>query len=76
MMRRNKVETAVQCSVCHAQVFAGLSGDGNSIYNIVPLLKKENVHLYVCPWAYNDYAYFQTSRENVVLELTLSSVKS
>ena len=33
------------CSVCCAQVFAGFSGRGNSTYNIIPLIKKENVHL-------------------------------
>ena len=31
-------------SVCRAQVFAWFSGHGNTIYNIIPLLKKENVH--------------------------------
>ena len=30
-MRPNKVETAVQCSVCHMQVFAGFSCHGNSM---------------------------------------------
>ena len=28
-------------SVCHAQVFAGFSGHGYSIHNIIPLLKKQ-----------------------------------
>ena len=28
-------------SVCHMQVFAGFSDHGNSIHNIIPLLKKE-----------------------------------
>ena len=28
-----------------AQVFARFSGHGNSIYNIIPLFKKENVHV-------------------------------
>ena len=32
-------------SVCRTQVFAGFSGQCNSIHNIIPLLKKENVHL-------------------------------
>ena len=32
-------------SVCHAQVFAGFSGHSNSIYNIIPRLRKENIHL-------------------------------
>ena len=31
-------------SVCRTQVFAGFSGHGNSIYNITPLLKTENIH--------------------------------
>ena len=31
-------------SVCHTQVFARFSGYGNSIHNIIPLLKKENVN--------------------------------
>ena len=30
-------------SVCYARVFAGFSGGSNSIYNIIPLLKKETV---------------------------------
>ena len=30
--------------VSRVQVFTGFSGHGNSIYNIIPLLKKENVH--------------------------------
>ena len=29
-------------SVCHVQMFAGFSGHGNSIDNIIPQLKKEN----------------------------------
>ena len=29
--------------VCRALVFAGFSGHGNSIHNIIALLKKENV---------------------------------
>ena len=60
-------------------VFAGFSGHGNSIHNIIPLLKKKgNVHLYPCPWGYNNYAdaYFQSSWEDMVLEVTVSSVKS
>ena len=32
-------------TVRRTQVFAGFSGYGNSIYNIILLLKKENVHL-------------------------------
>ena len=35
-------------SVCRAQVFAGFSVHGDSVHNIIPLLKKENVHLYIC----------------------------
>ena len=41
----NKFETAVQCFVSRAQVFARFSGRSNSIQNIIPLLQKENVHL-------------------------------
>ena len=64
-------------SVCHAQVFAGFSGHANSI----PQFKKkieENVHLYPCLWGYNNYAdaYFQSSWEDVALEVTMSSEKS
>ena len=29
------------------QVFAGFSGHGNSIYNIIPLFKKENIQLFL-----------------------------
>ena len=45
LMRPNKVETAVQCSICRMWVFAGFSGDGNLIdiilipliiYNLIP----------------------------------------
>ena len=32
-------------SVCRTQVFAGFSGHGNSIHNIISLLKKKNVRL-------------------------------
>ena len=31
-------------SICRVQVFAGLSGHGDPIRNIIPLLKKEDVH--------------------------------
>ena len=31
-------------SICRTQVFTGFSGCGNSIHNIIPLLKKENVY--------------------------------
>ena len=30
-------------SVCRAKVFAGFSGHGNSIHNIIPLLKKRKM---------------------------------
>ena len=42
------------------------SGHGNSINNIIPLLKKENVHLFSCPYGYNNYmdAYFQSPWED------------
>ena len=36
-MRPNKVETTVQCSVCHMWVFAGFSGHGNLI-NIISII--------------------------------------
>ena len=41
-------------------------------------IAKENVYLYPCPWGYNNYAdaYFQSSYEDVALEVTVSSVKS
>ena len=47
------------------EVFAGFSGHGNSIYNIIPQLKKENVSLFSCSWGYNNYAdaCFQSSQE-------------
>ena len=59
-------------------MFAGFSAHSNSIHNIIPLLQKENVHLYPCPWGYNNYAdvYFQSSWEDVALEVTVSSVES
>ena len=34
-------------SVCRTPVFAGFSGRGNSIHNIIPQLRKK-VHLFVC----------------------------
>ena len=65
-------------SVCHAQMFTGFSSHGNSIHNIIPLLKKENIDLYPCPWGHNNYmdAYFRSSWEDMALEVTVSSVKS
>ena len=41
-------------------------------------LKKENLHLHPCPWSYDNYAdpYFQSSWEDAVLEVTVSSVKN
>ena len=55
-----------------------VSGHGNSIHNIIPLLKKENVHLFLCSWGYNNYTdvYLQSFWEDVALEVTMSSVKS
>ena len=54
------------------------SGHGNSIHPMIPLLKKEDVHLFPCPWGYNNDmdAYFQSSWEDMALEVTVSSVKS
>ena len=54
------------------------SGHSNSIPNIIRLLKKEKCIPNPCPWGYNNYvdAHFQTSREDVALEVTASSVKS
>ena len=61
------------------QVFTEFSACGYSIHNVIPQLKKENVHLYPYPWGYNNNyvdAYFQCSWEDVALEVTVSSVKS
>ena len=44
LMKPNKVETAVQWFRMSRAEFARFSGHGNSNYNIIPLLKKENVH--------------------------------
>ena len=51
---------------------------GDQAYNIIPLLKKENINLFPCPWGYKNYAdtYFQSSWEDMALEVTVSSVKS
>ena len=47
-------------SICRAQVFAGFSGHGDSIHNVIPLLIKENVdlcrelvHIVVAFWLVN-----------------------
>ena len=40
-------------SLCRMQVFTGFSGHGNSIHNIILLLKKEKVHLH-----YSSLFYF------------------
>ena len=47
-----------------------------AIYNIILLLKKENVHLFPCPWGH-DYvdAYLQSSWKDVAGEVTMSSVR-
>ena len=41
LMRPNKVKTAVQLFHMLHVVLAGFSGHGNSIYNIIPLLKNK-----------------------------------
>ena len=46
-MTRKSGKQLSSVSICRVQVFAGFSGHGNSIHNISPLLKKENVHLYM-----------------------------
>ena len=50
-------------------LFAGFSGHSNSIYNKIPLLKKENLPLFPWPWGYNNYTdvYFQSSMEDMTL---------
>ena len=40
-MRSNKVETAVQLFRMSRAGFAGFSGHGNSIYNMIPILDKK-----------------------------------
>ena len=55
LMRPNKVETAVQCSVCHMQVFAGFSCHGNSKITSIPPFKKNiynYIYIYVCVYIY------------------------
>ncbi len=54
-----------------------ISGHGNSIHNIIPLLKKENVDLSPCPSGHNNNAdvYFLSSLEDMALEVTASSIK-
>ena len=44
LMRPNKIEAAVQWFRMSGAAFAGVSGHGYSIYNIIPQVKKENVH--------------------------------
>ena len=53
-------------------------GQDDLFHNMISLLKEENVHLYPCPYGYNIYvdAYFQTSLEDVALDVTVSSVKN
>ena len=41
-----RLKQLLSISICRAQVFSRFSGHGNSIHNIISLLKKENVHLY------------------------------
>ena len=54
-----------------------ISGYGNSIYNIIPPLKKK-VRLYLYRWGNNNYAdaYFLSFWEDVALEVTTYSLKS
>ena len=72
MMSLDKIETVVQWLHMSHAVFAGFSGHDNSTF--LNLKKKENVHLFPCPWGY-DYVdvYLQSSWEDVALEVTLSS---
>ena len=62
----------------HAEPLDSCFDNGNSIYNIIPLIKKENVHLFLWPRGYNNYAdaFFQSSLEAVALDVTVSSEKS
>ena len=47
-MRPNKVEIAVQCSVCHMWVFAGFSCHGNLIDIIsIPLIIYIYIYIYI-----------------------------
>ena len=63
LMRPNKVETAIYLSVCHGQIFAGFSGLGNFIYNIIPLLKKEKIYKkYLVSLYWRPTLYFSSLR--------------
>ena len=46
LMRPNKVETAVQCSVCRMEVLAGFSSLGNSINT------HTHIYIYIYIWIY------------------------
>ena len=45
LMKPNKVESAIQYFSMSRASVRRTFGHGNSIHNIIPLLKKENVHL-------------------------------
>ena len=51
LMRPNKVETAVQYSVCCMEVLAGFSSHGNSI-NIIPFLYSNVIYVYIYIYIY------------------------
>ena len=47
LMRPNKVETAVQCSVCRMSVFAGFSCHGNSMIISIPPFIYIYIYIYI-----------------------------
>ena len=52
LLRPIQIETAVHWFRMSHKVLARFSGHGDSIHNIIPLLKKENV-LFPCLWGYD-----------------------
>ena len=50
-MRPNKIETAVQCSVCLIKVFTGFSNHDNSNITLIPPFKY-NVYIYIYIYIY------------------------
>ena len=64
--------------MCHAHVFAGFSGHGNSIYDLIPLQikKKENVHLFSRPWDYDWVVFLRLDVSICKISIMISWVES
>ena len=71
LMRPNKVKIAVQCPVCHMQLFAGFSCHGNSMIISIPPFKIIYIYIYTSHQPLFHYSLLPLNETNYTFKTSL-----